>query len=189
MVVMAGIMPDGEQMILVRAVKPSALGMFRHCTAINTIYGLDYHSAHEPYSPQKLLELGRWKDAHKTAIYLTRCSVGSESNLQRSDFWQGMLFKKITVTVKLIPSTIQDTRPIYKKTLSSHQSPNTSDSHINCVAWASILCAQRKLDGSSFSNTAVIRKATSLCKRGRSFPTCKVAAWPSGFSFCSLTAF
>lgn len=37
---MAGIMPDVEQMVLVRAVKPSLLGMFRHCTAINMIYWL-----------------------------------------------------------------------------------------------------------------------------------------------------
>lgn len=40
MVIMAGIMADVEQRILVRAVKPSPSGMLKHCTAIDMIYGL-----------------------------------------------------------------------------------------------------------------------------------------------------
>lgn len=40
MVVMAGIMPDVEQRILVGAVKPSPPGKLKHCTAINMIYGV-----------------------------------------------------------------------------------------------------------------------------------------------------
>jgi len=59
---MAGIMPDAQQRILVEAIKSAPSGILTHCTSIKTTYGVYEHSAHEPHTPQKLSELGGWKE-------------------------------------------------------------------------------------------------------------------------------